>query len=84
MHILVVWHLQFSLYLTFSQGLSGVQYSPAYGCVNLDIHQAEPDPEAELRRMHDDSDWERFKKMFDERNSGRSSNPEQHQGQNPG
>ena len=40
-------------YLTFLQGLSGVKYSPVYGC-ELDIRQAEPDPEAELRQKLDE------------------------------
>ena len=60
-----------------------MKYSPAYGCT-LEIRQAEPDPEAELRKMWDDYDWERFKKKFDERKRGGSLNPGRHAGQNAG
>ena len=56
--------------------------SPAYGCVNLDKQQAEPDPEAELRRKLEAHHWLLIKKKFYEQKKAQALNPGQHAGSN--
>ena len=68
---------------TFSQKSSSVLSSPAYGCVNLDKQQAEPDPEAELRRKLEAHHWILIKKKFYEQKKAQALNPGQHARRNP-